>query len=67
MKKFAIRCTQPGHRTCYVQQIARDGGFVVTYEKARARVMRLETVREKIEVLSRGLTAMAFDVCEVEA
>ena len=65
MKKFVIRCTEPGHRTCYVQHIARDAGFVVTYDKAKARRMRLETARQRIEGLTAGFSKMVFDVSEV--
>ena len=66
MKKFVIRCTEPGHRTCYVKHSGRVGGFVVTYSKADARRMRLDVARKLIAFMQAVDTRMAFDVSEVE-
>lgn len=69
MRNAIIRVnpTPAAPRAAYVASIARDGGFAITYDKAKARRFLPTTAQSYADALPRGLTRETFTVCQVAA
>lgn len=61
MKCAILRTTTPGRRVAYVRNVGHDGGFGLTFDKAKARTFAPETaVAARARLAATGET---FTIC----
>lgn len=61
MKCAILRTTTPGRRVAYVRNVGHDGGFGLTFDKAKARTFLPETAVATVARLAS--TGETFAVC----